>query len=110
VHPVHALLCVLHTGVAPEHALAFVAVQGTHWFVVALHAGVDPLHPLSSAQGSHFPLFGPLMTHAPARHCGVLAQVPSPRPTPHAWSIASHAPLLHTLLALPALHAPSPFA
>lgn len=109
LHPTQALFAVSHRGVAPLHVAALVAVQATHWLVVAEQAGVAPLQLESAVQGSHLPAFPPVATQTPERQApppASPAEQASPLATPQRLSFASHAPEAQALAPRVAVQAP----
>ena len=105
LHAAHVL--VTHAGVVPVHAVPFVAVQGTHWFVVVLHAGVVPEQVVSLVHASHLPALGPVVAQTPPVHCVLDVQVPSPVFRPQTFPFVSHTPLEHTIAPTPVVHVPA---
>ncbi len=84
----------LHAGVVPVHALAFVAVQATHVFVAVLHAGVVPEHCPSATHCTHDP--GPLEPlHTPPLH-GVPGLAEPHVPVEQLLQVRLHAALQQT--------------
>jgi hypothetical protein len=96
----------LQNGVAPVHAVPLVDVHWTHVLLVGLHAGVGASQLMSPAQGSHLPVFGPVVMHTPLMHSGVVVQPGSPSSIPHTWTVGSQTPLAQTRVAAAAVQVP----
>jgi hypothetical protein len=106
-HAEHCAVVVSHTGVLPEHCLALVAVQATHWLVLGEQAGVAPLQLESVAHASHLPVFGPVVAHAFERQPdGPTVGQASPLATPHLLSVGSHTPETQARAPRLAVHVP----
>lgn len=112
LHATQVLLVALQSGEFPVQAVAFVAVQATHAFVVGEHAPIPgTLQSPSDAHGSHVEAFGPLLGHTPDRHCD--APVPAspdehaaPLTSPHSLSVVSHAPEMQARAPIAEVHVP----
>jgi len=87
VHVPHAPVVVQYGAVVPGHAAVAVVpsspLHATHVFDVASHTGEAPEHVLLVLHATHRPLFAPAVAQMPDRH---------------------------TVVAVPVVHAPSPFA
>jgi hypothetical protein len=90
----------------PVHAVVLVAVHWTHVFVVGLQAGVGASQLMSLAQGSHLPVFAPVVMHTPPMHCAVVPHPGSPSSMPHTLPLGSHTLLAQTSAAAAAVHVP----
>ena len=94
------------TGVVPVQAAASAVVHWTHAFVDARQTAVPPEHCALVEHVLHWPVFAPLPTQTPARHCALAAQVPWSNAMPQRLSAESHAPETQARTARGAVHAP----